>query len=348
MSSNRYILHALKYSIVTMLVLGGAMGISGVLEKTGVNLQGRLVAPQQQGVVPTQNFTASRFADGGFNVPPDTHVIFSIPQGVTIPIVTATGGPDINNAVLFWMYCYSGNEAKNKAAGKRGAQMYDGRFYYSNAQLVAMKRPIQAGDNDLLALREKAEKQTMDLRGSQKAYLQSGDTCYLQVDGETSRKIGEGVYMSPDTDEDDVPDLREQHFGTDPTRGDTDEDGLSDGQEIFITKTDPLQYDTDLDGLSDECEIRGATDPRRSDTDSDGLCDGRGGAQKCPEARRWQCSLDVGPTGDRACGYVVTSPVQGEDMNENCVWDQNETDPRRAETFESMTDFQYKLNQLRN
>jgi uncharacterized protein (TIGR03382 family) len=66
-----------------------------------------------------------------------------------------------------------------------------------------------------------------------------------------------------DTDEDDLPDTIEAFFGTDPTRADTDGDGVSDGVEVLVGRTDPLDVDTDGDGACDgpgltpgtECEI---------------------------------------------------------------------------------------------
>jgi len=56
---------------------------------------------------------------------------------------------------------------------------------------------------------------------------------------------------------------------------DTDEDGLSDGDEINIHNTNPLLVDTDNDGLSDWDEInKYKTNPNVADTDGDGLKDG--------------------------------------------------------------------------
>ena len=56
---------------------------------------------------------------------------------------------------------------------------------------------------------------------------------------------------------------------------DSDNDGLSDGDEINIHNTDPLDTDTDDDGLldGDEVNVYG-TDPLDTDSDSDGLSDG--------------------------------------------------------------------------
>ena len=56
---------------------------------------------------------------------------------------------------------------------------------------------------------------------------------------------------------------------------DTDRDGLSDGYEVRVSRTDPRRADTDGDGLSDRDEIRRyRTDPRKADTDGDGISDG--------------------------------------------------------------------------
>jgi hypothetical protein len=73
--------------------------------------------------------------------------------------------------------------------------------------------------------------------------------------------------------------------GTDPTAGDSDGDGLTDGEELGVdggagTGTDPLVGDTDGGGRSDGDEVlNDGTDPLDpsddlADTDGDGLTDG--------------------------------------------------------------------------
>ena len=56
--------------------------------------------------------------------------------------------------------------------------------------------------------------------------------------------------------------------------GDTDDDGLTDWQEIKVYHTDPHDADTDGDGLTDGEEIQDGTDPLNPDSNGDGIPDG--------------------------------------------------------------------------
>jgi hypothetical protein len=93
----------------------------------------------------------------------------------------------------------------------------------------------------------------------------------------TVRTVGEERRLkTTDSDDDDLSDWDEIHrTHTDPQNPDTDGDGLLDGVEIGRYSTDPLQVDTDDDGLSDGDEVRRYhTDPMKKDTDQDGCDDG--------------------------------------------------------------------------
>lgn len=111
--------------------------------------------------------------------------------------------------------------------------------------------------------------------------------------------------VGKDGDEDGITDADEtsgalnEKFGnkpTDPTKADSDNDGLNDGEEIHgnpqvpsITVTDkdgkqkvisgpfytdPNKADSDGDGVSDADELANGTDPTNPDTDGDGVKDG--------------------------------------------------------------------------
>jgi len=89
------------------------------------------------------------------------------------------------------------------------------------------------------------------------------------------------VFLDPDGDG--LTSEEEAGLGTDPNDPDTDDDGLTDGEEVLVVGTDPLDPDSDNDDLLDGEEVAGAdgdpntpddTDPLDDDSDDDGLTDG--------------------------------------------------------------------------
>lgn len=77
-----------------------------------------------------------------------------------------------------------------------------------------------------------------------------------------------------DTDGDGLINGVEGKYGTDRKDPDTDDDGLSDGDEVYIHTTDPLDEDSDNDWLMDGDEVRIGTLPLVADTEGDRLTDG--------------------------------------------------------------------------
>ena len=78
-----------------------------------------------------------------------------------------------------------------------------------------------------------------------------------------------------DSDGDRLTDVREGELNTDPYDQDTDDDGLTDGEEVLDTETNPLEPDTDWDQLTDGDEVlRHKTNPLERDTDRGGVSDG--------------------------------------------------------------------------
>ncbi|MBD3192267.1 MAG: hypothetical protein GF308_16630 [Candidatus Heimdallarchaeota archaeon] len=77
-----------------------------------------------------------------------------------------------------------------------------------------------------------------------------------------------------DADEDGLDDFAEKKHETDPFQEDTDEDNLTDGEEVETYLTNPLEKDTDGDGLLDAEEVLDyQTNPLQADTDEDQLSD---------------------------------------------------------------------------
>ena len=94
-----------------------------------------------------------------------------------------------------------------------------------------------------------------------------------------------GSLDSKDPDSDNVPNYLEEAFNTNKNSKDTDNDGLTDYEEIYMTYTDPAnpktngeildsKYDTDGDRVVNSDELKNKTNPLNPDTDGDGLDDG--------------------------------------------------------------------------
>jgi hypothetical protein len=78
-----------------------------------------------------------------------------------------------------------------------------------------------------------------------------------------------------DPDADQLTNLEEYYFYSNPHDSDSDDDSLSDYAEVYEYYTAVWNADTDLDGLNDGLEIlTWHTDPFNSDSDSDTLTDG--------------------------------------------------------------------------
>jgi hypothetical protein len=80
---------------------------------------------------------------------------------------------------------------------------------------------------------------------------------------------------SVDTDADGLDQCGESAAGTLPNDADSDDDGLTDGDEVLVHDTDPLDADSDNDGLTDGDEVHTyGTHPKKADTDGDLVTDG--------------------------------------------------------------------------
>ncbi|MHA1223520.1 MAG: right-handed parallel beta-helix repeat-containing protein [Candidatus Heimdallarchaeaceae archaeon] len=103
---------------------------------------------------------------------------------------------------------------------------------------------------------------------------------YLDQDNDTLSNLEEYQYnsnpFSYDSDNDGLSDGEEvKKYNTNPNNPDTDNDDLTDGEEIQVYFSDPLDRDTDDDGLLDGEEVKKyLTDPLNKDTDNDTMPDG--------------------------------------------------------------------------
>jgi uncharacterized repeat protein (TIGR01451 family) len=96
----------------------------------------------------------------------------------------------------------------------------------------------------------------------------------IAVKGTSSAGTATAIWATADNDMDGLPNAQETQLGTRVDAPDTDLDGLTDGEEVNIRRTNPTNPDTDADGLRDGDEARLGLNPLDNDTDDDGLIDG--------------------------------------------------------------------------
>jgi cell wall-associated NlpC family hydrolase len=96
-----------------------------------------------------------------------------------------------------------------------------------------------------------------------------------------------------DSDGDGIIDDTETTLHLDPHLADTDADGLTDGDELLTTKTDPTRADTDHDLIADGAEVNSGGDPLRADADLDGRADGETGDLVDADHDRLSDALEV-------------------------------------------------------
>ncbi|PLX20666.1 hypothetical protein C0584_05500 [Candidatus Parcubacteria bacterium] len=107
---------------------------------------------------------------------------------------------------------------------------------------------------------------------TEKKCLEIPDINYKKVCLEILEKREDKDYDF-DTDGDGLTHFKELWLNTDPFKADSDDDGLSDYQEVIEIHSNPVEADTDQDGLGDKEEYVLGTSLQRPDTDGDGVLD---------------------------------------------------------------------------
>ena len=134
-----------------------------------------------------------------------------------------------------------------------------------------------------------------------------------------------------DSDDDGLSDYNEIFIhGSDPFSPHSDSDGIADGVEVTQHGTDPTQADTDGDGLTDPEELTDyGTDPTTADTDGDGLSDGKEVSDYDTDPTIADTDSDgIGDYGEQFPSEVDTD----DDGLTNAQEQANGTDPTTADT----------------
>jgi hypothetical protein len=86
----------------------------------------------------------------------------------------------------------------------------------------------------------------------------------LNSETQISENSNVNIPVFIDTDHDGLSDEQEKQYNTDIAKKDTDQDGLTDREEIKVYLTDPLNPDTDQDGYNDGDEVKAGYSPKGS------------------------------------------------------------------------------------
>ena len=152
-------------------------------------------------------------------------------------------------------------------------------------------------------------------------------------DDDCDGAIDEGLTCAgnPDPDGDGLDAVAEALAGTDPLDPDSDNDGLSDGDDVLVHGTNPTRADTDGGGVPDGVEVAQGTDPRNpadDDPDGDGWADGD------PSPRNPDADGDGLLDGDER--RLGTNPVlfdtDGDGLSDGDEVEVYGTDPTSADT----------------
>ena len=108
-------------------------------------------------------------------------------------------------------------------------------------------------------LLDESDKQAEDIKIIEET---GADEDIIKDNGLTRTETVISTPQPTDTDQDGLTDKEEIAIGTDINNVDSDSDGLFDREEIEVYKTDPLNSDTDADGYLDGEEVKGGYNPK--------------------------------------------------------------------------------------
>ncbi|HFC12904.1 MAG TPA: FHA domain-containing protein [Anaerolineae bacterium] len=147
-----------------------------------------------------------------------------------------------------------------------GAFLYTRITNEQKAEIATQTAVAEAGAN--------SAEQTRQAADANAAATKVAADAALATAAAEGTKSAEAAQLAGDDDGDGLSNQQELALGTEPDNPDTDQDGLSDGQEVNIFSTQPKNQDSDTDGMLDGLEVQNGTQPLNPDTDGDGLPDG--------------------------------------------------------------------------
>lgn len=283
-------------------------------DMSSMPLEGRLLPAAYRKEVTWRVFSEA-MVESGATIPPDTNVIFHIPEGIE-PIVRRTLFGSFDKDIRYWGYCLP--EDYDPALAVQG-QKLPGRVFLSEGERKAREALFKQKLNDHFSIPENLTE--MDLNELRKQpqgriehefeLFEPESICYIM----SQVPLAIGI----DSDDDEVNNQVEHEIGTNVAKADTDADGLDDGCEFFRLRTSPLKRDSDGDGLIDSIEDANTNCRYEADTETN--------------PSQWDTDRDGLPDGLMKLGTGRKTKVLGEDKNLNGTIDNGESDPRKWSTL---------------
>lgn len=143
------------------------------------------------------------------------------------------------------------------------------KYFSSNSTAVVEKTPVKTTSSENSAANTNANinaNGTVVPSSAVSTTTDSNSTYVSEIPGLASTTSSGTVASSTvvstlDSDSDGLTDEEEKIYGTNPLAIDTDNDGLSDYEEVKIYHTNPLLSDTDGDGHPDGVEVKNGYNP---------------------------------------------------------------------------------------
>jgi hypothetical protein len=276
-------------------------------------LTGRLLPAAYRREVQWRVFSPDMVFSGA-TIPPDTNVIFEIPEN-TGPIVRRVLFGSFDRDIRYWGYCLPEDYDQTKAIQD---QKLPGKVFLSEGERKVREQQYRQKLSEHFSVPENlTEEDLNELRKQPQGRIEHefevfepGSICYIM----SQAPLALGI----DRDDDELNEQAEHERGTNPLIADTDGDGLTDGCEIRLG-TSPLRRDTDGDGLIDGLE------------DANHNCRYDAGTET--DATKWDTDRDGLPDGLMKLGTGHNMKILGEDRNLNGTVDTGETDPKKWSTL---------------
>lgn len=178
-----------------------------------------------------------------------------------------------------------GSESEDNLKDEDDKIANSGKVEADDEKVDSDKGDLGDGEQDQDTEKSEVEKAIEAIKGGNLDIGDFQENVVILVKNDYTEDEIKDIIGMEDSDNDELGDYFEKLYNTDINNEDSDGDGLKDGEEVFLTVTDPSLKDTDgngiddgdedsdEDGLTDKEEMYYGTNPILKDSEGDGLTD---------------------------------------------------------------------------